>query len=165
MAEASPWIVDTSVENFNQDVIERSTDVPVVVDFWAPWCGPCRQLTPILEKMAQEYDGKFILVKVNIEEAQELATAMGVQSIPLVVAFQAGQPVNQFMGLLPEEKLREWLGTILPSPAQELVAEGQMLEASDAAAAEGKYREALALDKGDDAVKVYFGEGFDGSGT
>ena len=154
MAE-SPWIINTSTPNFEADVIERSKNVPVVVDFWAEWCNPCRQLTPILEKLAQDWDGKFELVKVNVEESPEIASLFGVQEIPRVVAFRDGQPVNQFLGVLPEDQLREWFASILPTPVQDLVAQGAAIEAEDPAAAEQAFRQALDLDATDASAKIH----------
>ena len=154
MAESSEWIMDTTTDTFEADVMQRSQEVPIVVDFWAPWCEPCRQLAPLLDKLAIEADGKFLLVKVNIEEHEQIAASIGVQSIPLVLAFRDGQVVNQFMGILPEEELREWLATFLPTAAQELVVAGQALEPDDLAAAETKYREAMALEPDDAAIKI-----------
>ncbi len=154
MADESPWIMNTSTEKFEADVVERSKQIPVVVDFWAPWCGPCRQLAPLLESRAEKSDGKFVLVKVNIDEAQELASAVGVQSIPLVVAFRDGQAVNQFMGVLSEEQLDEWFGTFIPSAAQDLVAEAESIESEDPKGAEVKYREALQTEPDDASIKI-----------
>jgi len=150
MAEESSWIYDVGIENFEADVIERSVATPVIVDFWAPWCEPCRQLAPLIERIVNESGGKLLLAKVNIEENQELAMMMRVQSIPAVVAFAGGQPVDQFMGVLPEDQLREWVSRLLPSKAQELVAEALNLEATDPATAEKKLREALTLEPQDE---------------
>ncbi|HEV3299550.1 MAG TPA: thioredoxin [Planctomycetaceae bacterium] len=150
----SPWISETTTPRFEADVIRASVDRPVVVDFWAPWCGPCRQLTPILEKLATELGGRFQLVKVNIDENPEVAQAFGVQSIPYVVALRDQQVVSEFTGVHPEDKLREWLNSILPSKAEELLAKGRALEATDPKGALAAYREAAALDPGNDAIKI-----------
>lgn len=150
----SPFVLNITAAAFQQDVIERSMKVPVVIDLWAPWCGPCRQLTPILEKLATEYNGRFILGKVNTDEEQQLAAAFRVQSIPFVVAFVNGQPVDQFMGVLPEAQIREWIDALMPSPAQQLLQDGLAIEESDPRTAEGKYREALQLEPDADMVRT-----------
>ncbi len=150
----SQWIINVNPQTFQQEVIERSMQMPVVIDFWADWCEPCKTLMPLLDKLATEYDGKFLLAKVNIEASQELAQAFGVSSIPFVAAVFQGQVVNQFQGLLPEDQIREWLTTFLPSRAQELVTQGMALEESDPKAAEAAYVEALELEPEADIIKV-----------
>ncbi|MDJ0698673.1 MAG: thioredoxin [Woeseiaceae bacterium] len=104
----SPYIIDVNRENF-QELMETSFRVPVLLDFWASWCQPCQVLMPILAKLADEYEGKFLLGKINTEEQQEIAAHFGIRSIPTVKAFRDGQPVDEFMGALPESAVREFL--------------------------------------------------------
>ena len=108
---ASPagHIKDTDTKGFMVDVIEASKKVPVVVDFWAPWCGPCKQLTPLLEKVVKQAAGRVRLVKINVDENQQIAAQMRVQSIPAVFAFVNGQPIDGFMGALPEGQIRQFI--------------------------------------------------------
>ena len=124
-SDDSPWIIEADDATFQSDVAERSRELPVVVDFWAEWCQPCRMLSPILEKLAREFDGKFLLAKIETEKAPKIATAFGVQSIPAVYGLRDGQLVDFFAGLLPEVQIRSWIERLLPSPAEELVAEGR----------------------------------------
>jgi putative thioredoxin len=105
----SDLIKETTTQSFVADVMEASRNVPVIVDFWAPWCGPCRQLTPILEKLVKAARGSVRLVKMNIDEHPEIAGQLGVQSIPAVFAFKNGQPVDGFMGALPESQVRAFI--------------------------------------------------------
>ena len=150
----STWIKDSTSATFEVDVIKQSFEIPVVVDFWGPSCQPCKQLTPVLEKLAVEYGGQFLLVKVNVEVELQVAQAFQIQSIPLVVAFRDGQLVNEFAGLLPEPQLREWLGTFLPSAAQLAMMAGMKLEETDPAGAEIKFREALNLEPKAEMLKI-----------
>lgn len=109
---------DVSEADFEQTVLDRSLDVPVLLDCWAPWCGPCRSLKPLLEKLVQAYGGRFELAKLNTDEAPQIAAALQIRSIPLVVLFVGGRPVDQFMGALPEGQVRAFLDKHLP-PAGE----------------------------------------------
>ncbi len=105
----SPHIKDSNLETFAADVLEASREVPVIVDFWAPWCGPCKQLGPALEKAVAEANGAVKLVKVNIDENQEIARQLRIQSIPTVYAFKNGQPVDGFMGAIPDSQIRTFV--------------------------------------------------------
>ncbi|MFQ5731110.1 MAG: tetratricopeptide repeat protein [Planctomycetaceae bacterium] len=154
MPTASPYVSDTTAETFEADVVRKSMECLVLVDLWSPGCAPCRQLTPMLERVVGEFGGRIQLVKINVDASPELAQAFGVQGVPTVVAISQGRPVDQFTGLVPEESLREWLTPLVPSRTDELVQEGFELEAGDPSAAEAKYREAADLTPGDDRVKV-----------
>lgn len=125
-AAAGDLIKDANTRSFVADVLEASRKVPVLVDFWAPWCGPCKQLTPVLEKVVRDARGAVRLVKINIDENQDIARQMRIQSIPAVFAFRNGQPVDGFMGALPESEVRRFIqrlsGDVGPSPIEELLA-------------------------------------------
>ncbi|MEY6431123.1 thioredoxin [Thioalkalicoccus limnaeus] len=129
---ASPFIVTVTTETFNQDVIEASYQVPVLVDFWADWCAPCRSLMPLLAKLADEYQGQFILAKVNTDEERQLAAHFGIRSLPTVQLFKDGQPVDQFLGALPEAQIRDFLDRHIGKVADSLVVSAQRaLQAGD----------------------------------
>ncbi len=133
---------DVTTASFRQDVIAESSRQPVLVDFWAPWCGPCKQLGPVLEKAVAASGGKVRLVKMNIDDHPEIAGQLGIQSIPAVIAFQRGQPVDGFVGALPESQIKQFLERIA-GPMGDPVKE--MLEEAAAAAAEGDAETAAAL--------------------
>jgi len=152
----TPSIINTTMETFQNDVIQQSAMRPVVVDFWADWCGPCKQLIPILEKLTTEANGAFCLVKVNVDQNPEIAQAFGVQSIPFVVAMLDGQPVSQFAGVKPEPELRAWLKSFMPSPAAEAFDQGQQHEADGSPElAEACYRKASELEPEFAAFRIH----------
>ncbi len=143
----SPYVVVANAENFYTLVLEGSHERPVLVDFWADWCAPCRMLMPVLAKLADEYHGKFIVAKVNTEEERELAASFGIRSLPTVQLFKGGQPVDQFMGALPESQVREFLERHLPRESDDLVTQAQrLLEAGDLKGAEARLERARAED-------------------
>ena len=130
---------DVTEADFRQTVLERSLDVPVLLDCWAPWCGPCRNLKPVLEKLVRDYGGSFVLAKLNTDEAPQISAALQIRSIPLVVLFIGGKPVDQFMGALPESKVREFLDKHIG----EQVSEVDALRAEAAAEADPAVAEAM----------------------
>ncbi len=149
-------MIDVTLSNFETEVIEASHSVPVLVDFWAPWCGPCKSLGPVLEKVEAEYGGRFKLVKINSDDEQQLAGAFGIRSIPTCVLMVSGQPVDGFMGAQPEGQIRAFLDKHLP-PAAEFEAEApQEPEPADAGNPHSQLDEladALAQNPGDDDLR------------
>jgi putative thioredoxin len=162
-------MIDVTLANFETEVIAASQEVPVLVDFWAPWCGPCKSLGPVLEKVEAEYDGRFKLVKINSDEEQQLAQAFGIRSIPTCILMIGGQPVDGFMGAQPEGQIKAFLDKHLPL-AEEFEAEAgqqpevELAEAGDAQSAQHKLADALAQNPGNDDlrfdyVKLLIGHG------
>jgi putative thioredoxin len=150
VAADADLIKNTTTKDFMRDVVEASREVPVLVDFWAPWCGPCRQLTPLLEKAVRAAKGAVKLVKMNIDEHPQIPGQMGVQSIPAVFAFQDGRPVDGFMGALPESRIRSFIARLIgdesADAAADLDAADEALAAGDANTAAQAFAEALQKD-------------------
>jgi putative thioredoxin len=177
---ASDLIKDTTTQDFARDVLEASRKQPVLVDFWAPWCGPCKQLTPVLEKVVKAAAGAVKLVKMNIDDHPQVAGQLGIQSIPAVIAFVDGRPLDGFMGALPESQVKQFVervaGPVGPSPLDQLLSDADALlaakdyeqagqlymaalqESPDTlAAAGGLIRSLVGLGRLDDARKVLDG--------
>jgi len=152
-AAADDIIKDTTTQTFAADVLEASTATPVIVDFWAPWCGPCKQLTPILEKVVRQAGGAVRLVKMNIDENPEVAQQLRVQSIPAVFAFKNGQPVDGLIGAVPESQVKRFVealagGALQPTPSEQLLeAAAAAMEAGDIGAAAQAFAAALQHDR------------------
>src|SRR5690606_25433809 len=143
-AGADNTIKDTTTASFTADVIQESRSQPVLVDFWAPWCGPCKQLAPALEKAVREAGGRVKLVKMNIDDHPAIAGQLGIQSIPAVVAFSNGQPVAGLMGAIPESKIREFIDRVAGPGSAELAA-AEALQAADELKAEGDLQGAMQV--------------------
>ncbi len=151
----SPYIVNVTRENFDDAVLQRSREVPVLVDFWADWCGPCHMLMPILTKLAEEYAGQFILAKVNTDEQQALAAQWGVRSLPTVKLFKNGQVVDEFMGAQPESAVRALLDRHIERESDRLRHEARaLMEAGEPEAAEQLLRKAADMDPANVNVRI-----------
>lgn len=135
----SPYVLDVGAEDFYTKVLEESQQRPVLVDFWADWCAPCRMLAPLLDSIADSYQGKLLVAKVNTEEQQALAAQFGVRSLPTVKLFRDGQPVDEFMGALPEVEIRAFLEKHLPRESDTVLAQ------ADALMGQGDFEQAAAL--------------------
>jgi putative thioredoxin len=152
---ASPYIIDVTAENFQQVVLETSMSRPVLVDFWAEWCNPCKALMPTLAKLADEYQGKFILAKVNTEEQQQLAAHFGIRSIPCVKLFLGGQMADEFLGALPEPEIRNFIDKHIPRESDGLLAQAeQHLLQGDAETAGSLIQQAAEQDPGSPRVML-----------
>jgi putative thioredoxin len=144
--------IDVTDATFQTEVIDKSAEVPVVVDLWAPWCGPCRTLGPIIEQVVAETDGQVVLAKVNVDENPGISQAFGVQSIPAVYALKAGQPVDGFLGAYPEHEVRRFVQSLLPTEEETQLS--RLLAAGD----EASLRQALELEPGHEDVIVALAE-------
>src|SRR5262245_33834859 len=150
----SPYVVDVSDDEFASAVVARSHEVPVVVDFWAPWCPPCRALSPLLSQLADEFGGRVVVAKVNTDENPAVTARFPIDGIPAVFAVRDGAVVDQFVGLIPEEDLRTFFARLVPGEADQLMRRAAAAEGSDPAAAEVLYRSAMSVDATHEAARV-----------
>jgi len=148
MTELAP-VVEVTDQTFQSEVLEESFRRPVVVDFWADWCQPCRMIGPVLERLAEEHRGQFVLAKLDVDANPQVSYAFRIQSIPAVKAFRDGRLVSEFVGAIPEQAIRQWLQPLLPSEADRLGAEGERAEQEgNTEEAERLFRRALEIDSG-----------------
>lgn len=175
-APATAAVIDVTEATFQADVVEKSMQVPVVVDLWATWCGPCKQLSPVLERLAREANGAWVLAKIDVDANPRIAQLFQVQSVPMVIAIAGGQPVDAFAGALPEPQIRQWIDSLLNAlrdqmpgiraaeegvePAAEepedprFTAAEDALERGDYAAAEAAYQQILASEPNNEQAKA-----------
>jgi len=146
MSAKSAWVFDVTAPDFEAKVIDASQTTPVVVDFWAPWCGPCRALAPVLEKLVDARQGSVLLAKVNTDDEQDLAMKYRIDVLPTVIAFKNGVPVRDFVGVLPEYELGAFFDQLAPTDAERHASAAVEVEASSPGQAEKLYREALTRD-------------------
>ena len=155
MASASPNIIEVTDKDFGTAVLQESYRRPVVVDFWADWCQPCKMIGPVLERLAQEHGGEFLLAKLDVDANPQTSAAFRIQSIPAVKAFIGGRLVNEFIGAIPEQSIRKFVQTLLPTEADMSAMEGEQAEREGRVAeAERLYREALQSDEGHVPAKL-----------
>jgi putative thioredoxin len=150
VSSANPNVVEVTDANFQSAVLEESRRRPVVVDFWAEWCQPCRMIGPVLERLASEHEGRFLLAKLDVDSNPQAAAAFRIQSIPAVKAFVDGKLANEFIGAIPEQSIRQFLETVLPTEADRLVDQADRAEREgDVEEAERLYRKAFETDPKD----------------
>jgi putative thioredoxin len=149
-------MIDVTLENFESEVIAASMAQPVLVDFWAPWCGPCKVIGPLLEKLEVDYAGRFKLVKIDSDQEQQLAGAFGIRSIPTCILVMNGQPVDGFMGALPEGKIREFLDKHVPPAGEVAQEEIEEVVPADAAGQLEKLQHQVATDPGNDDARFEY---------
>ncbi len=151
MSSNSPYVVDVTAETFKEQAIDASTKQPVLIYFWAQWCGPCQSLGPLLERLADEYQGGFQIAKIDCDQEQQLAMQVGVQSLPTVLLVKDGQPVDQFTGALSESELRQWLDQYVEAPQADPLEQARGLMAEGRAAEAVPYLRAAREQRSDDA--------------
>jgi len=148
--------MDYEIKDFSIDVIQASHNKPVLVDFWAEWCGPCRVLGPVLERLAEKSNGEWLLVKVNSDEHPELSAKYGIRSIPNVKLFHKGKVVNEFVGALPEPAIKEWLKKNIPSKFQDMLTHAEaLLSSGDENEAQQIFNEVLEHDPKNSRAKIH----------
>lgn len=157
MSHTTSYVVDANEADFEQVVIANSTHIPVVVDFWAPWCGPCRTLGPTLERLANEGNGSWLLVKVNVDINQRLSQSFGVQGIPAVKAFRDGKIIEQFTGAIPESQIKAWLKKFVADPSANIIQQLNDLASQNPHAARQAFAAYLSEQPQNHAARLAYG--------